>query len=296
MNSLIVNIESIIKKSIADYTTNIASKYNLDFDELIAMWNESNNDSIDELSSSMAKVTINRSSSKPTNHNGCKYVFTRGATTGSTCNAKLKSGSEYCSRHVKYESEEQKIKEKKIVPVTTKTKEKETPSKPKKTASKPNITLRMNKDIKKFWNPETQLVFKAKDDRVVVASYRDEELSKLTEDDIMLCEQYGFKYDLKYNEESKDEPENHKPKLRKVVDDSDSDNEKDKKVTKKTDILDKVSQLTKMTPEKEQRKQIADNITNFNTKSLDIEDCLAKLCDDDCSDNESIFSNLSEDE
>ena len=55
--------------------------------------------------------------------------------------------------------------------------------------------IKLNKEIDKYWNAESQLVFKAKDNRVVYATYRDDKLSELNEDDIMMCEQYGFKYE-----------------------------------------------------------------------------------------------------
>jgi hypothetical protein len=153
------------------------------------------------------------------NDGGCPYIFAKGEKEGSICGSKPKSGCEYCSRHQKFEGVGQDIKKKSPKTKTSSSiGDKSTVSnKVKASPSKKPLEriIKLNKDINKFWNAETQLVFKSKDERVVYASYRDDVLSELNDDDIILCEQYGFKYE-KTSLEEEDEPEEKKAEEKKV--------------------------------------------------------------------------------
>lgn len=56
------------------------------------------------------------------------------------------------------------------------------------------FVIRFNKDIDKYWNPDTNLVFNSKDERVIIGTFKEGMLHSLTKDDINTCEKYGFKY------------------------------------------------------------------------------------------------------
>ena len=205
---LIKNIENIISANITEYISRIADKYNIDNKELENIWNIISQGtevvvSKEKPKKEKAKKTddtgsVSGASVKSKNKSvegGCPYVFIKGKDEGTICNSKPKDGAEYCSRHQKCEGVGQKDKKK--IPVAKKTVSSKVSSPKVSPAKKPTEkVLRLNKEIDKFWNPESGLVFKSKDDRVVIGSYKNEKFEKLTDDDIATCEKFGFKYEI----------------------------------------------------------------------------------------------------
>ena len=127
----------------------------------------------------------------------CPYVYIKGKKEGQTCNSKTKKGNVYCSRHKKFEGTTV-TKKKKILPTVKKTKKQ----------IEPDITLVFNKTINKIWHNKTRLVFKSKDELIVIGKYIEGELTKLTEEDINTCKSNRFIYDkncVEVNEENKQE-------------------------------------------------------------------------------------------
>ena len=113
------------------------------------------------------------------------------------------------------------------------------------------------------------MVFKSKDDRVVYASFREYELKELTDDDILLCEQYGFKYHkVALNDEEEEEEEDgaREEKVEKVVQ------------PKKQDIIIEAAAKNK--------KTLSNAIIENNLKAKCIEDVLNELQLDDDDEDE----------
>jgi hypothetical protein len=255
MNNLLKGIEIAINNAIEEYSGLIVKKYNLDPKELEEIWNSvcKNN-----------KITINTNVKKSPeiktdlknvpNDGACPYVFSKGKNSGEVCNGKPKNGCQYCSKHTKFEgvgqTEKKVTPSKKSISKTTSTKKKS--PEPKST----DIIIRKNQEINKFWDPKTELVFRSQDDRVVIASYRDDKLNKLVNDDILLCEQYGFKYDKNEVEEDLTELvnnlKNNKTDVDSVIDSDDSDDEIDEKPLKKT--------VSKKTVEKKEAPKITKTV------------------------------------
>jgi hypothetical protein len=202
MNSLLkaiqVSVEKSVSQSINTFMEKICEKWeNIKLEELQTLWNE---DNVEILTKKSSKVSIKKNKEdkedKEDKEGGCPYIFSKGEKEGTVCGSNPKNGCVYCSRHQKFEGIGQDIKKKlpksksSTIGDTVSVKKTKTPSK------KPlERIIKINKDIDKYWNAETQLVFKSKDDRVVYASYRDDVLNELTSEDIILCEQYGFKYE-----------------------------------------------------------------------------------------------------
>ena len=198
MDILFKSIEYTIEKSIKQYSDAISKKYEIDSKELEKMWKDisSNIEFINKTNGQ--KTPIKKTETKKTetkkteeSQGGCTYLFVRGKNSGSKCGAKIKSG-DYCSKHEKFENSTPKSKKSlpKAKPVTT----------PKSTSPAPkkiNKVIRENKSINKFWHPETQLVFKSKEERVVIGRLKDDKICDLDEEDIKLCESYGFKMEDK---------------------------------------------------------------------------------------------------
>ena len=199
-------IENIISKNIAEFNKRISEKYGVDISELDELWSELSGGS--KVSKAPKKtdnkdsnsVVSTTSSKKSKIDGGCPYVFIKGKDEGNTCSSKPKDGCTYCSKHQKCEGTGQKDK-KKVPAVDKKTISSSKTSKPKESSSeKPKIFIRLNKEINKYWFPETNLVFKSKDERVVCGSYIDSKINALTQEDIAVCEKYGFKYEKSVEE------------------------------------------------------------------------------------------------
>ena len=242
MNSFISEIENAIKKTFEEYSTLISQKYSIDLKELENVWNDvckntkinlskTSNDKVEnkeEKNIKKAEKKIDKDE-KTSSGTTCPYVYSKGQNTGEVCGSKPKSGCEYCSKHSKFEGLGQQ--EKKKMP-KAKSISSETVKKSKSPSKKPlEKVIRLNKDIDRWWNTETQLVFKTRDERIVVASYRDEKINELTDDDILLCEQYGFKYENLKDTEDEDEEDDD------IID--------EKPVLKKEDIIDEKPVLKK---------------------------------------------------
>ena len=196
---LLTDIENIINNVIGEYNKKLSEKFSLDSEELQKLWKE--------ISGSESKVkavkqkksddvsetgSVKSSKSKKSIEGGCPYVFSKGKNEGETCGSKPKDSGTYCGKHQKCEGVGQTEKAKSPVgkKSISETTEKKEPAK-----KKSQIVIRLNKKLDKYWNPETTLVFKSKEDRVVIGSFKDEKFHELTSDDIVVCEKYGFKYE-----------------------------------------------------------------------------------------------------
>jgi len=188
---LVNNIMDIISKNIAKYNSELAKKYNLDIDELNTTW--------EEVSGAKAKKgRASKSSESGSNKKSegpcCQYVFSKGKNAGSTCPTKPKDGAEFCSKHNKTSSD------------TPKKEKKEKTEK----VEKKTFIIRKNKELDMFWNPETTLVFKSKEEKVVIGSCKDNKVIPLTDEDVKTCEKYSLKYERKEEKgagDDKDEDE-----------------------------------------------------------------------------------------
>jgi hypothetical protein len=135
--------------------------------------------------------------------NTCQYVYVKGQKAGTSCSHKSKKDSEFCSQHSKKKEEPQ------IVVVET----------AKEAPKKSNPVLRMNKIINKWWHPETGLVFKSSEEKIVIGIFKDESIHDLTEQDVATCVTHKFKYVFnKRKKEDDDEDEKPMVKKQKTID------------------------------------------------------------------------------
>jgi hypothetical protein len=317
MNTLTKTIQAAVEKSVSQSINNLFEKIvdrweDIDLEELQALWNDDDNNikvSKTKTKTSPSKKKDDDENTENNKEGGCPYIFAKGEKEGSICGSKPKSGCEYCSRHQKFEGVGQDIKKK-----TPKTKtsssigDKSTVSnKVKASPSKKPLEriIKLNKDINKFWNAETQLVFKSKDERVVYASYRDDVLNEINDDDIILCEQYGFKYE-KTSIEEEDDIEEKKPEPEKKKIEKKPEPEK-KKIEKKPEPEKKKVEEKKPEPEKKkvdekkpdpEKKSLSSAINENNIKAKDIENILneLQLSNEDDEDDEFIEEEVEEEE
>ena len=175
-------LENSINNQIIKFLKCISSNYNISFNDLLNIWkNNGKNEKniLEEEKKEEKKEEVKKEEKKEVKNNNvkdilvkyCPYVFKRGKNKGKKCGAKCAKNSMYCSKHKKYENKEPKIKKKKLPP---------------KPVVKKTI-IRKNKQINKFWHPETKLVFKSKNERIVIGKCNeDNDIIKLTKEDIEL--------------------------------------------------------------------------------------------------------------
>lgn len=199
LQKIIKTMEKNFSSLLNDYSDVIATKFNLDIEELKKV-NETflfdNLNKEKEVTKTMAKKKkeeIDESTLKR-----CIYTFCKGEKTGEVCNAIIKDkdnvDSVLCKKHLKSNVSCEKKKLKELIHETKKT-EATTPGLKQ---TKINYTLSMNKLINKFWHVDTQFVFHSKENLVVIGTYRNDKLNEfLTEEDIELCKKYRFRYEEK---------------------------------------------------------------------------------------------------
>lgn len=68
------------------------------------------------------------------------------------------------------------------------------------TIAKPKIALKKLKELDTVWHPDTALVFKSSQDKVVYGRWINDELVALDDEAIILCEKWSFKYDTSYGD------------------------------------------------------------------------------------------------
>ena len=70
------------------------------------------------------------------------------------------------------------------------------------------IVLKKNKKIGKIWHPQTRLIFKSANERIVVGYLNDDEsISNLSEENVKVCKEWGFRFESEKDESEKDESE-----------------------------------------------------------------------------------------
>ena len=86
------------------------------------------------------------------------------------------------------------------------------------------IILKKLKELQTIWHPESGLVFKSREEKIVTGMYIDNEFIQLDDDAISLCETWGFKFD---NTLLVSEDEQHDDESDDQQDDESDDNEID---------------------------------------------------------------------
>lgn len=207
MSALAKNIDDIISQSIQDFVQRIADTYELDPEDIMSLWDDHVSEPVKKsVPKSVPKVVKKPSPAKSTTSElsnsssikskdtglGCPYVFARGENKGQVCGCKPQNGNKYCSKHKKYEGEPQK--EKKVLPNAKKSivSPSKKPSPKEKT---PETILRKHKILDKYWNRETDMVFKSGTERIVIGKCLNDKLVALTAEDIEVCKSRRWKYE-----------------------------------------------------------------------------------------------------
>jgi len=184
----------IIEKLFDDYIEKVAKTYGHSVNDLKRLMNDEDTTTIPLVN---IPTQVQPQLIAATGTGGlCSFVLLRGARAGTVCGAKNKKNSDFCCQHSK-----KNVTEKEIVVIETNNK-----ALPPK---KPNPVLRMNKIIGKWWHPDSGLVFKSSEEKIVIGIFKNNQLVDLSEEDVQACVAHKFKYVYnKRKREEEDEGEN----------------------------------------------------------------------------------------
>jgi hypothetical protein len=196
---MLTAIHSIINQ----YVQTVSTTYNIPIADLENLMNNNNNNHHGAPQVVLPQVVLPPQVAPPPPQEICSYVYLRGQKAGQGCPLKKKVGSSFCSQHTK-KPKEAKAAEEPTIEVTA--------NEPPK---KPNPILRMNKVINKWWHPESGLVFKSSEEKIVIGIYKDDTIHDLSEEDVKTCIAFKFRYvynkrkleDTRSEQEDDDEPE-----------------------------------------------------------------------------------------
>jgi len=302
MSALAKSIDDIVSQSIQDFVQRIADTYKLDAEDIMSLWDDNVSapakkpksvpksvsksvpKSIPKVveKASPAKSTtseVSKSSSIKSTDTGlvCPYVFARGENKGEVCGCKPKNGNKYCSKHKKYEGETPK--EKKVLPNGKKS----IVSPSKKVSPKeksPETILRKHKVLNKYWNRETDMVFKSPTEKIVVGKCVNDKLVSLTEEDIEVCKSRRWKYEVFDDKTSSD-------------DGSDSEKEEDVLDKEMTKAVRKITATSKSANDEAiKTKKSLKSVINAQTE--DVENILSELQKPSANDSDEELDDLEE--
>lgn len=192
---MITAIQSILQQ----YIQNVSTTYNIPVNNLQDLMDKFPNTATGNILRPVVEPVVVHQPLPAVGVNTCQYVYVKGQKAGSSCSHKRKKDSDFCSQHSKKKEEPQ------IVVVET----------AKEAPKKPNPVLRMNKIINKWWHPETGLVFKSSEEKIVIGIFKEESIHDLTEEDVASCVAHKFKYVFNKRKKQDDDDEIEKPVVKK---------------------------------------------------------------------------------
>lgn len=189
----------VLESTLDEYLNLISTKHGIKFSELKELMNDVKG--INNGHNAQPPPVVKRVNPNQGDVNTCGHIAQRGKNIGAICGKKVKKDSDFCSLHSKKTATVTTIEvETKDVPVQR----------------KPNPVLRKNHIINKWWHPDSGLVFKSSEEKIVIGIYKDDQLVDLSEEDIATCISYKFKYVTK-RKRSEDDIDNEQPKKQKVA-------------------------------------------------------------------------------
>lgn len=163
-------------------------------------------------------------------------------------------------------------------------------------SSAKKITLKKLKELNTIWHPESTLVFKSSEEKVVIGRYEDGELIPLDETSLELCSKWKFKYDkdlVEEDENEEDETQDEEKVDEKTEDEKEEVPDEEEKVEVeikvKTEKIEKNNEddstIRSLTSEMSEKiHSFFDKLSiEYNTKILDLQNELTqknKIIDD----------------
>ena len=197
MNSLSTNIEYTIEAAICDFSEALVKTLGLDPTELAEIWLRVKGEHMNPIQTkALASTEVSTKKSTDKSGSACPRPIVKGPRRGQPCGVKSVKDSTYCKRHSKFESGEPPAqrdgthKKSPSLKKTIKPKSKSRcPGYSDKTSS---LVIELNSELNMYWHPSTQLIFKSRNERVVVAKEDSGEMIPLSDFDRETCVQWRF--------------------------------------------------------------------------------------------------------
>jgi hypothetical protein len=194
---------------IVKFSQEISKKFDIPVDELLNIWKALsisgfNNKDIKDIividDEDMEQDDVIKKK-----NNVCQYEYVRSDKKGQVCSEPPLDGGCFCKKHkgtkaakgVKGSLKKIVTDSKKFNVVTTENTQHTNVVGPTEEEKRQGITIRMNYRVFRYLHVETGLAFFSKEERVVFARH-DKNLGKLVElkeEDLLICQRYGFKTD-----------------------------------------------------------------------------------------------------
>jgi hypothetical protein len=199
-NNFNMNIMKAIDNNVDSFIKCLSIKYKIPAEQLHDIWISGGDDTaietpephestpvvdmdVEVVSPQVLCKEVKKRPTKADVINKCPYLFARGPNKGHVCNGDIRqSGREFCPKHTSKQPTVVKERKTQLIPETTDI----------KTTTK---VLRKNKTIDdRLWHAETGMVFDSSSHRTVIGRLVDNEILKLTPDDIVICKDIGFAF------------------------------------------------------------------------------------------------------
>lgn len=193
----------LIEKVIDEYIEKVAKTYGHSPEDLKRLLNEEYQQPLAAVQAAPVPVIQVPAAAQPL----CPYVFSRGAKAGTICGGKRKKNSDFCSQHAK-----KTVVEEPIIVVNNNNNMEEI-----KAPKKPNPVLRMNKIVGKWWHPDSCLVFKSSEEKIVIGIFKDNQLMDLSEEDVQACVAHKFKYVFNKRKREETEEDEEEKEVQEII-------------------------------------------------------------------------------
>lgn len=242
MNSIFNNFKKDIESCLIDFLDSISTEYKLDQKEIKSRWEKFASEQCDK---SELSIVVNNEVNNEAKT--CSYVFIKGKNSGSCCANVTKNDNKYCTKHIKFETDDKKDK-KKIIP---------------KLVDNKKMVLMNLQDTPYWWNKDTGLIFISSENKTVIAKYSDGKINKLSSDDIRDCYKNNLQYDINFNLDINPV----KPKEEEVI------------VNKKKKLIASEDKKTPILNDEDKKKKL--EIYKTNACAKNVEDVLTNILNSD---------------
>ena len=182
-------IEKIIKGNVYDFCRDISSKYQIPYNELIDIWENSNH----TVSESSRTEPVSESRTEPVSESSrteqmCPKIMKKGKNKGKECGNKPRKNCMYCSKHKNFEGVIQEEPSRQNVPNII-------------TSNTNTMKWMLHPVLNLWWDPKTAFIKKSENDNTIIGKCVDNKRVELSDKDKKICKERKMKYIFEIVEE-----------------------------------------------------------------------------------------------
>jgi len=191
-------IEKIIKGNVYDFCRDISSKYQIPYNELIDIWENSNHtvsesSRTEPVSESRTEPVSESSRTEPVSESSrteqmCPKIMKKGKNKGKECGNKPRKNCMYCSKHKNFEGVIQEEPSRQNVPNII-------------TSNTNTMKWMLHPVLNLWWDPKTAFIKKSENDNTIIGKCVDNKRVELSDKDKKICKERKMKYIFEIVEE-----------------------------------------------------------------------------------------------